>query len=206
MSDLISFLPPGFHFNPTDEQLISYFLYPKSSNLPCNPNIIPHLDFSSSDPWNLTERAFLSKNQYYFFSRLIDNRATEKGHWQEHDHVDQTIFSSSSGKKVGIKKYLLFIVDKAPNKIKTSWVMEEYHLSKNGLFGRNYKRGRNQAQEVFEWVLCRVHDANTDSQFTNNLQSGRNGDDEHEDELSFMDEVFLSMADDDDQDEIISPD
>lgn len=93
-----------------------------------------------------TERAFLSKNQYYFFSRLIDNRATEKGHWQEHDHVDQTIFSSSSGKKVGIKKYLLFIVDKAPNKIKTSWVMEEYHLSKNGLFGRNYKRGRNQAQ------------------------------------------------------------
>lgn len=45
-------LPPGFCFSPTDEELVHHFLYSKTS-LPCHPNIIPDLDVSMPDPWEL---------------------------------------------------------------------------------------------------------------------------------------------------------
>lgn len=46
-------LPPGFRFNPTDEELIVHFLYPKASPSPCHPNVIPDLDLLSHHPWEL---------------------------------------------------------------------------------------------------------------------------------------------------------
>lgn len=45
-------LPPGFCFSPTDEELIVHFLYSKAS-LPFHPNIMPDLDLSQLDPWEL---------------------------------------------------------------------------------------------------------------------------------------------------------
>lgn len=203
MADLIiNFLPPGFQFEPTDEELITYFLYRKVFNIPCYPNIIPELDFHSTDPWNLNGKALSSKSGYYFLSRLIDDRTTDKGHWEEHQQMmDETVISRS-GQKLGIKKYLMFFLDdkRQNTSIQTSWFMEEYHLS----FGRISKKSRNQPQDVSEWVLCRVHDAKTEpQQLLNILQTNDDDEHEHEVELSFMDEVFLSMEDD--QDEITSP-
>ncbi|KAK4587667.1 hypothetical protein RGQ29_018896 [Quercus rubra] len=46
-------LPPGFHFCPTDEELVLHFLLRKASLLPCHPGIIPDLDL---DPWICTKR------------------------------------------------------------------------------------------------------------------------------------------------------
>lgn len=49
-------LPPGFSFDPTDEELVLYYLKSKiASNLPFN---IPHLHFSSSDPSQLNGKYF----------------------------------------------------------------------------------------------------------------------------------------------------
>ena len=46
-------LPPGFLFSPTDEELVLHFLYSKASLSPCHPSIIPDLDLSLADPWEL---------------------------------------------------------------------------------------------------------------------------------------------------------
>lgn len=43
-------LPPGFHFCPTDEELVLHFLYRKALLLPSHPTI-PHLNLHLHDPW-----------------------------------------------------------------------------------------------------------------------------------------------------------
>ncbi|XP_027180110.1 NAC domain-containing protein 104-like [Coffea eugenioides] len=187
MGDSRIILPPGFHFHPTDEELIGYFLHRKVTNLPCNPSIIPELDLCSTDPWELNEKALMSQNQWYFFSQVIQGRATEKGHWEELD-MDEDIVTSA-GKKLGIKKYWVFCIDQVQKRIQTNWVMEEYHL-----FKRHVKKGRNGQKDLSEWVLCRVHHANADSQGIYSVQAGN----DDEVELSLLDEVFLSMEDNDD--------
>ncbi|PHT99491.1 NAC domain-containing protein 86 [Capsicum chinense] len=56
-------LPPGFSFDPTDEELVLYYLKSKiAPNLHFNFNNIPDLDFSSSHPWELNGIVHESKN------------------------------------------------------------------------------------------------------------------------------------------------
>ncbi|KAL3528102.1 hypothetical protein ACH5RR_012758 [Cinchona calisaya] len=55
MGDCRIIVPPGFQFDPTDEELVGYFLYGKAMNNPCNPSIIPELDLCSTDPWELND-------------------------------------------------------------------------------------------------------------------------------------------------------
>ncbi|KAL3516041.1 hypothetical protein ACH5RR_022943 [Cinchona calisaya] len=184
-------LPPGFQFDPTDEELVGYFLYGKVMDNPCNPSIIPELDLCSTDPWELNEKALMSQNQWYFFSQVTERRATEQGHWEEL-HLDEDIITSS-GKTIGIKKFWVFYIDQVSKKIQTNWVMEEYHLDKGGLLRRHSKNGPNEQEYLNDWVLCRVHASNTDSQ---GIDCIRDNDDEVE--LSLLDEVFLSMEDNDD--------
>ncbi|KAL2532747.1 xylem NAC domain 1 [Abeliophyllum distichum] len=182
MEDSRSILPPGFCFDPTDEELIIYFLYQRAASLPCYPNIIPDLDLYSSHPWELKDKAFLSGRQWYFFSRKMQNRAEEKGFWKEIG-VDESIFTST-GKKVVIKKLLVFYTNDISSDNKTNWTMEEFRLLISPV-------GQNQIQELDEWVLCRVHEANISSDGINFCETDGDGD-----ELSYLDEVFLSMEDD----------
>jgi len=46
-------LPPGFHFYPTDEELVVHFLQRKANLLPCHPDVIPDLELYPYDPWEL---------------------------------------------------------------------------------------------------------------------------------------------------------
>lgn len=58
-------LPPGFSFDPTDEELVLYYLKSKiAANLTFN---IPHIDFSSSDPCQLNGTYI-----YYFLIKIFD--------------------------------------------------------------------------------------------------------------------------------------
>ncbi|XP_016506527.1 NAC domain-containing protein 104 [Nicotiana tabacum] len=187
-------LPPGFSFDPTDEELFMYYLKSKVAGLPFYPSInIPHLDFSSSHPSELNEKALWSKNQLYFFSQVKENRTTRKGYWKE-VHMDEPILLPDYGEKiVGIKKY--FVYYNIPE-VQTNWIMEEFHLSISNSFKKPTKKRENE----MEWVLCRVHESNNQSQGINCLY--RNCDDEVE--LSALDEVFLSM-DDEEEEEISFP-
>jgi len=46
-------LPPGFHFFPSDEDLVVHFLRRKVANLPCRPDIVPTILLHRYDPWEL---------------------------------------------------------------------------------------------------------------------------------------------------------
>ncbi|KAE8690087.1 NAC domain-containing protein 67-like isoform X2 [Hibiscus syriacus] len=174
---MVNQLPLGFRFCPTDEELVLHFLYPKSSLLPCYPNIIPELDIYLLHPWELDGKALLSEKRYFFFGQTMENRVLlEKGYWKQLD-FEQPIFSSGSGKKIGVKKLHGFFMGEAPFGMKTNWLMQEYHLSSH-----YYKTKENKK--------------------VGNAQSFSYSDEDGS-EMSYLDEMFLSL-DDDDLDDISS--
>ncbi|XP_039058809.1 NAC domain-containing protein 104-like [Hibiscus syriacus] len=155
-SCLVNHLPPGFRFCPTDEELLLHFLYPKSSLLPCYPNIIP--DLHLLHPWELDGKARLSGKRYFFFSQTMENRVLENGYWKELD-IEEPIFSS--GKKVGLKKLLEFCIGEAPFAMKTNWLMQEYHLCNWGspLSSHYCKPKGHKKVDCCKWVLCKVEES-----------------------------------------------
>ncbi|XP_058735576.1 NAC domain-containing protein 104-like [Vicia villosa] len=170
-------LPPGFYFSPTDEELVLHFLYSKAS-LPYHPNIIPQLHLSQYHPWDLYGKALSSGNQHYFFTEEKENRSTENGYWKE-------IGVTKPISKLGIKKYLVFNLDQGSE---TSWVMEEYHISESESWERP-----NHDESWSKWVLCKVYEKNMSQQGASCCHS----DDDNESEVSWLDQVFMSLDDDD---------
>ncbi|KAL2491007.1 xylem NAC domain 1 [Abeliophyllum distichum] len=180
-------LPPGFRFNPTDEELVVHFLHRKASLLPCHPDVIPDLDLYPYDPWELDGKAICEGNKWYFYSRRTQSRITGSGYWQSLG-VDEPIYSSASH-KVGIKKCYAFYMGESPQAVKTNWIMQEYRLSDSCSSSSRSSRRTSSKMELSKWVVCRVQQYN-------------NNDDEDSTGLSCMDEVFLSL---DDLDEISLP-
>ncbi|KAL2342910.1 hypothetical protein Fmac_004195 [Flemingia macrophylla] len=189
-------LPPGFCFSPTDEELILHFLHSKAY-LPCHPNIIPDLDLSHLDPWELNGKALSSGNQHYFFTKMKENRSTENGYWKEIG-VKEPIVSASE--KVGFKKYLVFNLGEAPQGIETNWVMQEYHICSSGFSTASCgsTRGRRKPDKSrSKWVLCKAYEKKS-SQSQQGLNCYCN-DDENDSgtELSWLDEFYMTTLDDD---------
>lgn len=48
-----SYLPPGFRFHPTDEELVGYYLHRRNEGLQIELEIIPLMDLYKFDPWEL---------------------------------------------------------------------------------------------------------------------------------------------------------
>ncbi|KAE9595086.1 hypothetical protein Lal_00041176 [Lupinus albus] len=192
MGDNNANLPPGFRFYPTDEELVVHFLHRKASLLPCQPHVIPDLHLSQYDPWELDGTALGEGNQWYYYSRRTQNRVTENGYWKE-TGIEEAVVTSSSNKRVGIKKYFVFHVgESTADGIKTNWIMQEYSLLDSASSStRSSKTKSHQKTDYSKWVICRVYELNEDE-------------DEDDDgtELSCLDEVFLSL---DDLDEISLP-
>ncbi|VVB18012.1 unnamed protein product [Arabis nemorensis] len=165
-------LPPGFRFFPTDEELVVHFLHRKASLL----------------PW----KALGEGRQWYFYSRKTQDRVTSNGYWGSMG-IDEPIFTSSTRKKVGIKKYLTFYLGDS----QTNWVMQEYSLpdsssSSSRSSKRSSRASSSSKPDYSKWVICRVYEQNCSEE----------EDDEDGTELSCLDEVFLSL---DDLDEVSLP-
>ncbi|KAG2716216.1 hypothetical protein I3843_03G115100 [Carya illinoinensis] len=184
-------LPPGFRFCPTDEELVLHFLYRKASLLPCHPNIIPDLDLCLHDPWDFINGKTLSSGStFYFFSKVTENRFTKKGYWMDLDNDEPVL--TSAGKKVGIKKHLVFYIGQAPEGYETAWIMQEYHLCNYGVSGA-FNNRRVKRKDRTKWVLCRVHERK--GNFAECFCCS--DDDDNGTELSSLDEMYLSTIDDD---------
>lgn len=170
-------------------------------------------------------KAMLGGNHWYYFSRRTPNRISTNGYWQPLG-VEEPILTSNSNKVVGLKRYLIFYLGEAPLGIKTNWSMHEYSLSDTGSSSCSSSSSRSSKkraskviifpsytvtlslkthtryayafyclfQDSSKWVLCRVFETNDGSQ-------GSLCDNDQE--LSCLDEVFLSL--DDDFDEINYP-
>ncbi|XVF14815.1 hypothetical protein REPUB_Repub09cG0093900 [Reevesia pubescens] len=186
----INKLPPGFRFCPTDEELVLHFLSPKALLLPCLPNIIPELDLHLLHPWELNGKALLTGNQYFFFSEMMENRVLENGYWKQLD-IEEPIFSTGAVKKVGAKKFFVFYIGEAPLGAQTNWLMQEYHLCNWGSALKSYYKIKgNKKLDCNKWVLCRVEESKS------NAQSFSYSDEDNGTELSYLDEMFLSLNDD----------
>ncbi|KAK7281769.1 hypothetical protein RIF29_10031 [Crotalaria pallida] len=148
-------LPPGFRFHPTDEELISHYLYKKVTNTNFSARAIGDVDLNRSEPWDLPWKAKMGEKEWYFFcvrdrkypTGLRTNRATEAGYWKA-TGKDREIYRGKS--LVGMKKTLVFYKGRAPNGEKTNWVMHEYRLEGKFNVHNLPKTAKN------EWVICRV--------------------------------------------------
>ncbi|XP_028765213.1 NAC domain-containing protein 83 isoform X1 [Neltuma alba] len=147
----VSRLPPGFRFQPTDQELVFQYLKCKIFCLPLPASIIPDLNLCNFDPWDLPgnsdeeERHFFSPKEAKYRNGNRMNRTTTSGYWKA-TGSDKKITSLRNNDIVGIRKTLVFYQGNSPNGSKTDWIMHEYRLVS----------ASSKSEEVGDWVLCRV--------------------------------------------------
>ncbi|MED6106864.1 hypothetical protein PIB30_008562 [Stylosanthes scabra] len=151
-----SHVPPGFRFHPTDEELVDYYLRKKIASKRIDLDVIKDVDLYKIEPWDLQEVCKIGsedENEWYFFSHkdkkyptgTRTNRATKAGFWKATGR-DKAIYSSSRHCLVGMRKTLVFYKGRAPNGLKSDWIMHEYRLESN----------QNATPQEEGWVVCRV--------------------------------------------------
>ncbi|KAM0949308.1 putative transcription factor NAM family [Dioscorea sansibarensis] len=153
LRDIGSTLPPGFRFYPSDEELVCHYLYKKVADhhQSASEGTMVEVDLHTCEPWELPEMAKLTANEWYFFNfrdrkystGSRTNRATKSGYWKA-TGKDRVIYHTSSDVIAGMRKTLVFYGGRAPNGIKTGWVMHEFRL----------ENPHTPPKE--DWVLCRV--------------------------------------------------
>ncbi|XP_030542355.1 NAC domain-containing protein 83 [Rhodamnia argentea] len=157
----MSKLPPGFVFEPTDEEILFEYLRRKIFALPLPASIVPELiALSNYDPWDLPGDG---EEARYFFSNLdgASNavvRATSCGYWKAQGVPKQISPSSSDAHNrmiMGMKKTLVFFRGRPPHGSRTSWVMHEYCLLPAPSAARAPQLN-SWVGELGRWVLCRV--------------------------------------------------
>ncbi|WOK92839.1 NAC domain-containing protein [Canna indica] len=128
-------LPPGFRFHPTDEELVNYYLKRKIHGLKIELDIIPEVDLYKCEPWELSDKSFLPSRdpEWYFFgprdrkypNGCRTNRATRAGYWKSTGKDRRVCYRNRA---IGMKKTLVYYKGRAPQGLRTDWVMHEYRL------------------------------------------------------------------------------
>ncbi|KAG8484118.1 hypothetical protein CXB51_022930 [Gossypium anomalum] len=152
-------LPPGFRFHPTDEELVNYYLKRKINGQEIELDIIPEVDLYKCEPWELAEKSILPSRdpEWYFFgprdrkypNGFRTNRATRAGYWKS-TGKDRRV--ASQNRAIGMKKTLVYYKGRAPQGIRTDWVMHEYRLDD--------KESEEYCGIQDSYALCRVFKKN----------------------------------------------
>lgn len=151
LRDIGATLPPGFRFYPSDEELVCHYLFKKIANEDVLKGTLVEIDLHTCEPWQLPETAKLNSSEWYFFSfrdrkyatGYRTNRATTTGYWKA-TGKDRTVVDQRTGAIIGMRKTLVFYKNRAPNGIKTGWIMHEFRLENPNIPPKE------------DWVLCRV--------------------------------------------------
>ncbi|RLN21870.1 hypothetical protein C2845_PM07G04020 [Panicum miliaceum] len=167
-------MPPGFRFNPRDEEIITFYLTPKVQQRSFTCAAIGEINLNGVEPWELPGKANMGEKVWYFFNQkdrkyrkgIRMNRATKSGYWKA-TGKDKEIYRTTIGVVppvlIGMKKTLVFYTGRAPNSQKTSWIMHEYRLE--GDDDRHPYPAANSISTVImksssaskdDWVVCRV--------------------------------------------------
>ncbi|XP_022157872.1 NAC domain-containing protein 21/22-like [Momordica charantia] len=167
LRDIGATLPPGFRFYPSDEELVCHYLYKKIANEEASRGTLVEIDLHTCEPWQLPEVAKLNGNEWYFFSfrdrkystGFRTNRATTAGYWKA-TGKDRMVMDPMRGEVVGMRKTLVFYRNRAPNGIKTGWIMHEFRIETPHMPPKE------------DWVLCRVfHKSKPDQEITETTHS-----------------------------------
>nr|QDX01730.1 NAC domain-containing protein NAC95 [Medicago sativa subsp. falcata] len=154
----VSRLPPGFRFQPTDEELVFNYLKCKIFSCPLPASIIPEVNVCKYDPWDLPggcdeqERHFFSSKEAKYRNSNRMSRTTKCGYWKA-TGSDKKISSSTCNGIVGLRKTLVFYEGKSPNGSRTDWILHEYRLINVETTNNSTQ---NYGNEIGEWVLCRL--------------------------------------------------
>ncbi|XP_057781491.1 protein CUP-SHAPED COTYLEDON 3-like [Salvia miltiorrhiza] len=151
LRDIGHSLPPGFRFYPSDEELVCHYLRKKIANEELLRGTLVEIDLHTCEPWQLPDMAKLNSKEWYFFSfrdrkyatGYRTNRATISGYWKA-TGKDRVVLDPMSRAVVGMRKTLVFYKNRAPNGIKTGWIMHEFRLENPHMPPKE------------DWVLCRV--------------------------------------------------
>ncbi|GAB4849179.1 hypothetical protein Ancab_003989 [Ancistrocladus abbreviatus] len=155
----LSWSPAGFHLDPEDHELISFYLKPKVyKQVP--PPLIHEVNLYDNDPEFLaaTYRP-QGKEKWYFFTPrdrkykngCRPNRQAANGYWKA--TMGDTNIVDTRKNIVGYKKTLVFHRGKPPNGgCKTNWIMHEYRLKD----APKIDRTQNE-MKLDDWVLCRIY-------------------------------------------------
>ncbi|KDP28422.1 hypothetical protein JCGZ_14193 [Jatropha curcas] len=158
-------VPPGFRFHPTEEELLHYYLKKKVSYEKIDLDVIGDVDLNKLEPWDIQEKCKIGttpQNDWYFFSHkdkkyptgTRTNRATAAGFWKATGR-DKVIYSS--GRRIGMRKTLVFYKGRAPHGQKSDWIMHEYRLDDNLNFpDTNVSNVMGDASQEEGWVVCRI--------------------------------------------------
>ncbi|MBA0853954.1 hypothetical protein Goshw_024318 [Gossypium schwendimanii] len=163
LRDIGATLPPGFRFYPSDEELVCHYLFKKVANEEILKGTLVDIDLHTCEPWQLPEVAKLNASEWYFFSfrdrkyatGFRTNRATASGYWKA-TGKDRTVIDPRTQEVVGMRKTLVFHKNRAPNGIKTGWIMHEFRLETPHMPPKE------------DWVLCRVFHKNKGDNINNN--------------------------------------
>ncbi|KAJ3678242.1 hypothetical protein LUZ60_002045 [Juncus effusus] len=148
-------LPPGFRFDPTDQELLVHYLKPKILSFPLPADIIPEIELRKYDPWDLPGTY---DKERYFFNQTKSNEGnnsrnvTRSGFWKV-TGKDQPIMAGSrfNNRLIGTKRVLKFYMSRPTRGSRqTNWIMHEYHLIETDAIHQK----RNSI--VVNWTVCRV--------------------------------------------------
>ncbi|KAL9666369.1 hypothetical protein QQ045_000699 [Rhodiola kirilowii] len=124
----VAMLPPGFRFEPTDEDLVFQYLKCKVFDLPLPVSVIPEINVCQYDPWDLP--GAMEQDKYFFYNKKIsmsrlNHKGTSSGFWKSIGE-NKFIISSKTADHwlVGLRKTMAFSIGDA----QTDWIMHEYHL------------------------------------------------------------------------------
>ncbi|AEC10750.1 NAC domain-containing protein 43 [Arabidopsis thaliana] len=162
-------VPPGFRFHPTEEELLQYYLRKKVNSIEIDLDVIRDVDLNKLEPWDIQEMCKIGttpQNDWYFFSHkdkkyptgTRTNRATAAGFWKATGR-DKIIYSN--GRRIGMRKTLVFYKGRAPHGQKSDWIMHEYRLDDNIISPEDVTVHEvvsiiGEASQDEGWVVCRI--------------------------------------------------
>ncbi|KAF7076747.1 hypothetical protein CFC21_081360 [Triticum aestivum] len=149
-------LPPGYRFQPTDAELILYYLKRKILGKKLRPNPVTEIDIYQFAPWDLPGKSSMPTGdlQWYFFCTCgrkyptgsRTNRSNQAGHWKATGKDRKVVCNSRT---VGMKRTLVFHAGKGRKEKRTDWVMHEYRLVESEV--------PNAGVRLDDFVLCKVY-------------------------------------------------
>lgn len=193
--DDLPYVPPGFRFHPTDEELVDYYLRKKVASKEIDLGIIKEIDLYKMEPWDLQEQCRIGveeRDEWYLFSHKDKkyptgnrtNRATAAGFWKATGR-DKPIHTKQN-LVVGMRKTLVFYIGRAPNGQKSDWIMHEYRL----------ETVQNGPPQEEGWVVCRVFKKRTAAAVAASIPTPTGSFSSsfwHDDQVSFMPELDMEL-------------